>query len=473
MVRRRVGKGQQQPSAAARRPVAAGGHGGHGGGRSPAQVGMLLLAAVLGLAGVAGLVLYWMGPHVQLLDASDQSQMQRVFLSGEPWMVYCSSKRAPEPPKEFTDAMKSLSKRGVSFGQLNCGSKLPSGKTVASRFGIDLKSKPVIVATGNGKKAKQVPRTYTKTGTGLISFVDSFTRLRLYEPRTSQKFQEQCTRKKACVIVAHKGPLDTSTTTELYKAMEQHRTVSFVSIDTSKSRLHLGVAESRAANIEKSETPTIFVVRKRNATSNKFGVSVYGGSINAMQLADHIHEVLENDALLKWSSVRPDIRSSSSSSSSSSSRRQRRKQPSNDEDSSGSTGGTRADSQQHPGTGSGDQDDSSGGDGGGGGGVPMTAEERRRERERRRREQMDREAMELIQEIDGDDEDEKDDDDDDVTAYVDDAEGVELGEESIVGDDDEDEGDYDEDHDVDGGVEEIDEEDDDDVVELEEDDEEE
>ena len=48
---------------------------------------------MIAVAGVAALVLSLLGPSVVSLEAANTADMEQVFLSGSPWMVYCTTKK--------------------------------------------------------------------------------------------------------------------------------------------------------------------------------------------------------------------------------------------------------------------------------------------------------------------------------------------------------------------------------------------
>lgn len=93
--------------------------------------------------------------HVYRIEVTNQALLERVFRSGEPWVVLCS-----KPDDIMPDVFGKVSKRLVdkSFvGVLDCTQRLPSsGKTVLSRYGIKSSVSPTVFTVANGEKPKQV-----------------------------------------------------------------------------------------------------------------------------------------------------------------------------------------------------------------------------------------------------------------------------------------------------------------------------
>jgi len=156
---------------------------------------MLTTLAMLVAACAAGAGAYLlMRSKVLALSPSDTAQLKKVFYSGEPWLVECTTGSAAPMVYSAESALK-----GVQIGTLDCGAALPSGKTTYEKFKISKPSYgPVLLAAANGERPQIVPRN-ALTATALASWVLGATKPKMFAPTSGAQFESQCLRKPWCV----------------------------------------------------------------------------------------------------------------------------------------------------------------------------------------------------------------------------------------------------------------------------------
>lgn len=90
-----------------------------------------------------------------LVLADESAQLQGLFFGGLPYLVQCVG---PSDPlhRAFSEAAPKLVKEGVIPVAVDCGAKMPSGKTIYDRFfaGKDVSAEPFFFLVAN----KDAPR---------------------------------------------------------------------------------------------------------------------------------------------------------------------------------------------------------------------------------------------------------------------------------------------------------------------------
>ena len=108
----------------------------------------LLMTGFIGaLAIVAGGGVYmYMASKTIRLSVDDAAALKSVFLSGQPWLVECSS----GGPSDVLYRAESKIKAPVKTALLDCSKKLPSGKSTIERFKLKTPGKgPFIIGVSN------------------------------------------------------------------------------------------------------------------------------------------------------------------------------------------------------------------------------------------------------------------------------------------------------------------------------------
>ena len=99
--------------------------------------------------------------EVEMLGRGSADELKAVFFSGEPWLIHCISAAVKEEPAELAlhavvrAALPALPSE-LRVGLLDCGKKLPSGKTTLQRFKLDSSLVPTLVLAANGRPPKQI-----------------------------------------------------------------------------------------------------------------------------------------------------------------------------------------------------------------------------------------------------------------------------------------------------------------------------
>jgi len=196
------------------------------------------LVGTLVAVGAVGAGAYMLlGSKVVALSPSDTAALKRVFFTGEPWLVECSTRGSASPM--VYNAESSL--RGVQIGTLDCGALLPSGKTTYERFKLTKPSYgPVLLAAANTERPQLAPRNALASETALATWVKGATKAKMFTPANGAQFESQCVRKPWCLVVlTATGRLVDAERKALQILAEKERRVRVVKIDASKSRLLL------------------------------------------------------------------------------------------------------------------------------------------------------------------------------------------------------------------------------------------
>ena len=103
--------------------------------KAPSRKGDSSQLAVLGGGGVVLALLlgggyYLFGSKTTAVSVGDTATLKRVFYSGEPWLIECSTSRSATVVREAEGELKA----GVRTAVLNCHEKLPSGLSTLQRF---------------------------------------------------------------------------------------------------------------------------------------------------------------------------------------------------------------------------------------------------------------------------------------------------------------------------------------------------
>ena len=101
-----------------------------------------------------------MPPEIEHLDVKNTAKLKHVLFSGEPWLLQCYSglpfagQHLPAPFRlhpVFTESAGSM-KGLVKAGTLDCEAKMPSNKTLISKFGLVRRTQPLLLYAGGGDR---------------------------------------------------------------------------------------------------------------------------------------------------------------------------------------------------------------------------------------------------------------------------------------------------------------------------------
>ena len=138
--------------------------------KAPSRKGDSSQLAVLGGGGVALALLlgggyYLFGSKTTAVSVGDTATLKRVFYSGEPWLIECSTSRSATVVREAEGELKA----GVRTAVLNCHEKLPSGLSTLQRFKLSAWPKgPTVLMAANLEKPQVAPPAAAASG-GVVS----------------------------------------------------------------------------------------------------------------------------------------------------------------------------------------------------------------------------------------------------------------------------------------------------------------
>ncbi|KAF4324247.1 hypothetical protein G195_002441 [Phytophthora kernoviae 00238/432] len=230
-------------------------------------------AIVVTLFGSAFLQFSTSQDHVYRLEVTDSVLMERVFRSGEPWVVLCS-----RPDDELPGVFDKVSTRlvGKSYvGVLDCTQTLPdSGKSVFKRYDIKRSISPTVFTVANGEKPKQVFLNHLQSTKALAKHVKAQTKKMM-----KQKFNPY-----------EKQWID--------KLMREHRTLSFAWMDSTSLKFSL---EKMLPDVRRREHRMVLFRRQRDLDTNKKTVlaakAFRGVVFDAMPVGMFLDENVHSDSL--------------------------------------------------------------------------------------------------------------------------------------------------------------------------------
>ncbi|KDO30076.1 hypothetical protein SPRG_05267 [Saprolegnia parasitica CBS 223.65] len=155
----------------------------------------------------------------------DAPLVERVFKSGEPWVVLCANADTVLPEVFDKASERLLGKMHV--GVLDCDDLLPSGKSVFSKFSIRRDISPTVFTVANGEKPKQLFLNYLQKPRALAAQALAQTAKQLHEIQTTAQLDDRCLSKTApCILVYRAADL-----------MHAHRGAKFVWADAGILKL--------------------------------------------------------------------------------------------------------------------------------------------------------------------------------------------------------------------------------------------
>ncbi|EQC35900.1 hypothetical protein SDRG_06648 [Saprolegnia diclina VS20] len=130
----------------------------------------------------------------------DAPLVERVFKSGEPWVVLCANADTVLPEVFDKASERLLGKMHV--GVLDCDDLHPSGKSVFSKFSMRRDISPTVFTVANGEKPKQLFLNYLQKPRALAAQALAQTAKQLHEIQTTAQLDDKCLSKSApCILV--------------------------------------------------------------------------------------------------------------------------------------------------------------------------------------------------------------------------------------------------------------------------------
>ena len=225
---------------------------------------------------------------IDRLPINDRHALTEVFRGGQPWLVFCAGALLGSEEQQptfagFRETARILGIRGeVQAAVLDCGAKLPSGKSTYERFGLERQNRyPTVFFCANGERPQQLSaedfvvyeRSAAAGGSGngggnggggggmgsrggassggsgarvartnssaLLGLVEARAQLRLTTASSFPELSSACLKRRACALVLSWGRLTGPQQSALARTMHRHRNVTFVRVDASTHKMPL------------------------------------------------------------------------------------------------------------------------------------------------------------------------------------------------------------------------------------------
>mmetsp|Transcript_28294 Transcript_28294/g.42784 ORF Transcript_28294/g.42784 Transcript_28294/m.42784 type:complete len:325 (+) Transcript_28294:393-1367(+) len=176
--------------------------------------------------------------NIERIDPNDDVMLREVFfgeVSGKnSYAVLCSKEEETHVSSVFSDASGGGSP--ALFRLLDCNYVLPeSEKSIADRFGLNMKKRPTIFLSGAVGEPKQIPEKHLKTGAMLTKALKGKLEPRAVKIETTQELRSKCLNQNYCALLM-KGsskPVDIKLKSAIQKLVVEQPKVTFASVDTS------------------------------------------------------------------------------------------------------------------------------------------------------------------------------------------------------------------------------------------------
>jgi hypothetical protein len=170
---------------------------------------IIILSTILLTLILYGLILYFIIPQepqvISLVQNTDMNLFKKVFFGDQLSIHYCYNNESSLDyiPAKLTEAHRLLgtststgtgggTKQSYQLTILNCSQQLPSGKTIASRFKLNPKWKPMIFTTSPWSKPAQVTPMSLKDPKLLANYILTATAAKPLSAHTNKEFQSAC-----------------------------------------------------------------------------------------------------------------------------------------------------------------------------------------------------------------------------------------------------------------------------------------
>ncbi|KAG7387288.1 hypothetical protein PHYPSEUDO_014467 [Phytophthora pseudosyringae] len=252
---------------------------------------------VMALFGSAFLQFSTSQDHVYRLEVTDSALMERVFRSGEPWVVLCSG-----PDDVLPEVFDKVSPRlvGKSFvGVLDCKQKLPagSGKSVLQRYSIKSSISPTVFTVANGEKPKQVFLDHLQSSKALAKHVKARTKKTMQQVQNSAQLEARCLSRSGCALFLRGQRFQPYEKQWIDKLMHKQRTLSFAWIDSTSLKLSL---ENMLPDARRGEHRMVFFRRQRDPDTRKkvLAAKAFRGAVfDAVSVGMFLDESAQADSL--------------------------------------------------------------------------------------------------------------------------------------------------------------------------------
>jgi hypothetical protein len=195
---------------------------------------------------------------VVAIDVKDTAKLKSVLFGGDPWLIYCVNNETVNQrlPRVLEDSTSTLwSSLGVRVGVLKCWDRMESGRSVVQRFKLKM-SPPLTFAVANGDSPRLVDMIGVSKTEHLEKKLKPLLKVQTERIDSLKKWPSKCTGRRTCIVVGYKQTAQKDTAMNLLKPfVEKHRTIKFVTLDTSFWQLKLdeGILSTRPGREEEKQ----------------------------------------------------------------------------------------------------------------------------------------------------------------------------------------------------------------------------
>jgi hypothetical protein len=212
-------------------------------------IGVLLIGAF------ASVVFQGSAGGLQHVFEDDATMLNKVFSSGEPWVVLCHESEGPID-ESYGEAAQhyhaTYEDEGFNFAVMNCALKqVTTGTSVYRRYKQVKKERNkeieamTIFVVANGAAPRQIHATHGGfTSRSLVAKVRAAAKKRSEPLTNTGALEKKCLRKPTCVVIVTYNEVTKAQKRALRAVMDAHRAVPFLVVDGAKRGL--GVPELAA-----------------------------------------------------------------------------------------------------------------------------------------------------------------------------------------------------------------------------------
>jgi len=226
-----------------------------------------------------------------VVEVEDTAALKEVFLSGNPHVVHCVSETTIESgtPDRINELYLSGAIKGLKFARINCWKATESGKTLADRFKLP-RFDPVSITVANTLPAKviKVKTTAEKVEKQVLEQIKP----EAVPIKSIQAWEKHCRKRTKCLIVSgRKGVGRMEGVDKIVPALENHRSIRAVNVDTGfwQVKLEDAVLATRPEK-EKGVADAICIVKRENG-------EIFGKFLPTWEEADITQFVADCDKL--------------------------------------------------------------------------------------------------------------------------------------------------------------------------------
>mmetsp|Transcript_36963 Transcript_36963/g.85611 ORF Transcript_36963/g.85611 Transcript_36963/m.85611 type:complete len:423 (+) Transcript_36963:99-1367(+) len=275
------------------------------------QQGLLKLGGIL--AAIAAVLAFFFQAGFGLtggvveVKLNETEALKQIFFGGEPWLVQCVGP-GKKLDSNFVAAAPYLAANKepysvVKTAAIQCGDKLPSGKTVYQRFNLNPSTHPLVTLFANGEKPLVVSAEALELTATLVKRVSEASKLRISEVSTPSSFGRACLSKpnKLCLIILPYTALTAEHNATLRTVAGANRGLQFALINTAS--VQVSVEKSLPKLAEGDEQ--VRVVASKVYPDNTASALAYRGAFEPVALGAWLDELVSGETDLNMLSKKP------------------------------------------------------------------------------------------------------------------------------------------------------------------------